>query len=110
MRLLFYVAAITMLAACGSPKLSAEDEKRNDLMAQKMEDAGFEKGMIVKGSGQDETCKFVLQLEEDNIVELAEIPEDFQKDKLDVWVKWAPHRRPSLCGFQTGAIVEIQFR
>lgn len=96
--------------SCGSSKATAEEEKRNAHMDQKMMDAGYVAGAVIKGSDKDATCEYLIKLEDDTTLELVEIPEEYKKAKTDVWIKWMPHRRQSLCGFQTAAIVEIQLR
>jgi cytochrome c556 len=105
---MFLLAAL--LASCGANKPTAEEAKRNDHMAQKMEDAGYVPGEVIKGSGNDVACEFLVKLADETTVELIEMPEEFRKAGTEVWIKWMPHRRPSVCGFQTGAIVEIQHR
>jgi|GEM_PF-3893341 len=111
MRATIYIFLLaTLLASCGASKATAEEAKRNDHMAQKMEDAGYTPGEVIKGSVNDVTCEFLVKLPDETTLELIEIPEEFRKAGTEVWIKWMPHRRPSVCGFQTGAIVGIQHR
>ena len=111
MRAMIYIyLSAALLASCSASKPTAEEVKRNDHMAQKMEDAGYATGEVIKGSQNDVTCEFLVKLADGTILELIEMPEEFRKAGAEIWIKWMPHRRPSVCGFQTGAIVEIQHR
>lgn len=97
-------------ASCGFAKPTAEEVKRTSQMDQKLEDAGYVQGTVIKGPGKDSTCEFLIELGDETTLELTEIPEVYRKAGIEVWIKWLPQRRPSLCGFQTAAIVEIQMR
>ena len=72
---------------------------------------GYSIGVVQEDSNAEEPCEYLIEVKGMGLMEVGEIPKDYKKDGLKVWVKISPQRRQSICtGTTPGDLVEIKKR
>ena len=91
------------ICACSTKKNNAIKEKAEseivmDSISDELIKDGFKKAIIVFSDQKEAPCKYLMQIENDLLIEpLHELEESFKIGELPVWVKYHPQRRMSRC-------------
>jgi len=90
------ILSIAVMMSCNENKSmsSSVDQAQED--ETKLEQ-GYRKAEIKKFDA-DDPCQYQIQLANSELLDPQELAEDFQKDGLEVWVKFLGQRRQSRCG------------
>ena len=72
---------------------------------------GYMKGTVKEFSDLKGNCQFQVDVERVGMMEALEIPAEFKKSGVAVWLKYSLQRRPAQCGSsQPIDIVDIKKR
>lgn len=106
------ITTIGTLPSCKSKKKAAKDTTAATTPARDFAAEGYTKAMVVYT--ELDGCNYLLQLEHDpngadvmKRLEPTNLKEEFKKDQLLVWIKYAP-KKGAMSTCMAGPIVEIQ--
>lgn len=100
MRSLKYLALAILLlsvSSCKVRKNHASNATPDSVEQEQTIPEGFEKGMVSHRPENIEACRWFIELDDQRLLEPLDLPEEFQKDSLKVWISYMVQRRPSRC-------------
>lgn len=90
---------ICALALCSCNKSNGDmtsttnSEENTDFRAE-----GYVATTIIYDKTASSPCDYLLEAKGGEILEAMDLPEEFKKDGVKLWVKYIPQRRRSQCG------------
>lgn len=93
------ILAISILFCCAC---KVQKNQANNTSASVRKEAqfikdGFDKGMINYHPENKEACQWFIKLDNGKLLEPLDLPQEFKKDSLKVWLKYMDQKRPSRC-------------
>lgn len=72
---------------------------------------GYVKAIVLFFPNKGEECKFLIQLEDNQLLETFDLPDSFKTDSTKIWLKFGGQKRMSLCESTSPvAIIDIKKR
>ena len=72
---------------------------------------GYEKAIVIVFSEKDEDCRYLIRLNNNQMLETNDLPDSYKSSNFKVWLKFLPQKRMSICGNTVPiAIIDIKKR
>ncbi len=99
-----------LLTSCHCKKKTAASQNNPSEVMRNFSEEGYTKAVVI--NYEIDGCNYLLQIAEQKKLEPTNLPQEFKKDKLDVWIKYVPKKGGmSICmAGQMIDITDIQLR
>ncbi|MBN1339174.1 MAG: hypothetical protein JXA03_07615 [Bacteroidales bacterium] len=96
-KIIIPVILVAFFSSCRVRNKPATHNENQGIDTEQSDYEGLEKGMISHRPENIEACRWFILLEDGRLLEPIDLPEEFKKDSLNIWVGYMVQKRPSRC-------------